>query len=394
MKSLDERLGFLKQKLDNRNPISIMIIGLGSVGTYLLDYILSVSYQLPELKIIVVGRNALKMESDVNIIRIASLIRNQNRSNIQIEPDCDLNNKEKIAHCIAKYQPDFIVNSSRVYSGLKYGTISWHNFRAYGIWSPLAISYIRNIMQAYDDVDANAIVINTSYSDAVNPWLKSAGKAYPDFGSGNLNHLIPRIKFAAAEINDIKDFWNIDVRLAIAHFHDVVISKEGHTENLDPLLKLFYKGEPFEIDTKVLYSRCKIAMPTDSKRNMMNASSNFDIIVSIIDALKNKEKVVFHSPGAFGYIGGYPVYVNGNTNSPKAYIDEDDFSLTDMIAVNRKSIALDGIESIENGVLSYTDILREKVHNVFKVELPKNVPFNKIDEVANFIIERIIKAQG
>jgi len=33
---------------------------------------------------------------------------------------------------------------------------------------------------------SNAIVINTSYSDAANPWLKSAGMRYPDFGSGIL----------------------------------------------------------------------------------------------------------------------------------------------------------------------------------------------------------------
>ena len=181
-----------------------MIIGLGSVGGYLLDYLLSSKDS--EKEIIVVGRNADKMLSDVNIVKVASLIRAQNNSTVEIVPDVDFNSVESLEKCLDTYRPDLIVNSSRAYSGLKYGSISWKNVRAYGIWSPLSIKYIKNIMEAYEKVDSDAIVINTSYSDAIIPWLKSAGKAYPDFGSGNINHLVPRIKFAAAEICGIKDF--------------------------------------------------------------------------------------------------------------------------------------------------------------------------------------------
>ncbi|MDR1073698.1 MAG: hypothetical protein LBL45_08495 [Treponema sp.] len=277
MKALGERLKILKNKLNREEPITIMIIGLGSVGLYLLDYLVSASPRLPVLRIVVSGRNKARMESDINIVRIASLIRGQNRTTIQIDSDCDLDNLDAVAQCIARSKPDFIVNSSRVYSGLKYGAISWQNLRAYGIWSPLAIKYIRTIMAACDAVHTNAVVINISYSDAVIPWLKSAGKAHPDFGSGNLNHLVPRIKFAAADMAGISDCWNIETRIATAHFHDVVISKEGHTENADPLLSLSYNGSPLDLDAKELYSRCKIDMPVDAKRNMMNASSNFDI---------------------------------------------------------------------------------------------------------------------
>ena len=44
-----------------------MIIGLGSVGNYLLDYLVSVADE--NMEICVVGRNENKMESDVNIVR-------------------------------------------------------------------------------------------------------------------------------------------------------------------------------------------------------------------------------------------------------------------------------------------------------------------------------------
>ena len=244
MKSLDERLKIVEEHV-NDDKITIMIIGLGSVGTYLLDFL--VSKNDPAIKLVVVGRNAEKMQSDVNIVRVASLIREVNKSQIEIEAGVDLNDIKSIEKAISKYNPDFIVNSSRAYAGIKYGSISWHNVRAYGIWTPLSIKFTKNIMEACDAADTNAIVINTSYSDAVIPWLKSAKKAYPDFGSGNLNHLIPRMKFAVANILGVDDFWNVDFNFAAAHFHDVCISKEGQTEGVDLPLKIYYKGEEKDI---------------------------------------------------------------------------------------------------------------------------------------------------
>ena len=191
MECLEMKLNCLREKTEK--PV-VMILGLGSVGTYLLDYLLGSGECF---QVVVVGRTLEKMEMDVNIVRIGALIRGKNRSEVLIENNIDFNNIDQLGQVMKKYKPDFIINTSRAYSGLKYGSISWNAIRAYGIWTPLAIKYIRNIMEAYKLADINAIVINTSYSDAVIPWLKSAGKSYPDFGSGNLNHLIPRIQFAA-----------------------------------------------------------------------------------------------------------------------------------------------------------------------------------------------------
>lgn len=390
MKKLEERLQIVKNHVKN-NEITVMIFGLGSVGTYLLDYLVSRNDEA--MKIVVVGRNAQKMENNVNIVRISALIRKLNCSQIILESGIDFAHIEQIADCIKKYEPDFIVNSSRVYSGLKYGTISWKNLRAYGIWSPLAIKYIRNIMEACEMTDMNGIVINTSYSDAVIPWLKTAGKASPDFGSGNINHLVPRIKYAVAQIKGISDFWNVDVMFATAHFHDVVISKEGQTEGVPQLLKVYYQGEELEIDQNEIFSRCRIAMPTDEKRNMMNASSNYDIIVSIIDAIRTGESRKIFSPGVFGEIGGYPVQIDATGEEVGAYIDESVFSLEEMRAANRRSIALDGIENVVDGELVYADALVQKVSDVFGVELPKKVKFQEIDQVAEYIIDKIIIPQ-
>ena len=390
MKILDERLQVVEKHVKD-DDITVMIIGLGSVGTYLLDFL--VSKNDPAIKIVVVGRNKDKMQSDVNIVRVAGLIREVNKSEIIVESGVDLNDIGSIENAISKYSPDFIVNSSRAYPGLKYGSISWNNVRAYGIWTPLSIKFTKNIMEACDKADTDAVVINTSYSDAVIPWLKSAGKAYPDFGSGNLNHLIPRMKFAVADILGVDDFWNVDFNFAAAHFHDVVISKEGQTEGVDLPLKVYYKGEEQDIPKDDIFSRCSISMPVDQKRNMMNASSNYRIISAVIDAIRTGKNEKVFSPGVFGNIGGYPVIVGYKEGKISAWIDESVFSFDEMDKANRESLALDGIEDIKDSKLYYTDDLIRKVRDVFGEDLPKEVAYEDIEKTADFLIEKIITPQ-
>lgn len=388
MKNINEKLALLQGKIENNSPIVIMIIGLGSVGLYLLDYLLSLSD--PQLRIVVVGRNSEKMLKDVNIVKTAATIRKQLQSKIFIESECDLDSIQTMSEILKKHQPDFIINSSRVYSGLKYGSISWSKLRAYGVWTPLSMRYAKNIMEAYELADCDAITINTSYSDAVIPWLKSAGKAFFDFGSGNLNHLIPRMKFYIADKMCIDNLNNIDVTLAVSHFHDVVISKEGHAEGENVLLDIRYQGKKSNYDMKDLLRSCMIPMPVDQKRNMMNASSNFDIIYSILDAIRNHKKIKFHSPGVQGEIGGYPYIIDGTKEKATSYFDTSVFSMEEMRQINMKSIYFDGVENVVNGSLCYTKELAGKVKDTFFVDLPLVVNFEDIDRVSQLIVAKII----
>ena len=387
MEKLNNKLSLLKKKIDDKSPITVMIIGLGSVGCYLLDYLVSLTD--PQLRIVVVGRNAEKMQMDVNIIRTASTIRRQCRSEIKVVGNCDLNDVDSIASVLKAECPDFIVNSSRVYAGLKYGSISWNNLRAYGIWTPLSIRYAKNIMEAYEQAECNAITINTSYSDAVIPWLKSAGKAYFDFGSGNLNHLVPRMKFYIAEKFGISNLNDIDVTLAVSHFHDVVISKEGHAEGQDILLDIKYQGQKLDFNKEELLKACSISMPVDQKRNMMNASSNFNIIESILTALRTETNVKVHTPGVDGEIGGYPVVIDGT--SATAFFDESVWSMEEMRNANRCSIYCDGVADVKDGCLHYTPELVAKVKEKFNVDLPQVVAWDDIEVTGQFIINNIIK---
>ena len=390
MKPFEERLAQIEKHV-HEDKICVMIIGLGSVGTYLLDYLVSLND--PAIKIVVVGRNYDKMQLKVNIVRISALIRERCKSQIEIDGSVDLTDIDSITRAVSKYKPDFVVNSSRAYSGIKYGSISWKNIRAYGLWTPLAIRFTKNIMSAVDVSDSNSVVINTSYSDAVNLWLKSAGKPYPDFGSGNFNHLVPRIRNAVAEILGVKNFWDVGVMFATGHFHDVCISKEGHSEGVKQLLRVYFNGEEQDIPQEEIFARCKIPMPVDETRNMMNASSNYRIITAIINTIRTHRENLLFTPGVFGELGGYPVNVKYVDDTLKLEINDSVFSMDEMHEANSKSMYLDGIEKIEGGTLYYTDELIAKVKKAFAVTLPKSVMYSDIDKIASFIITEIIKPQ-
>ena len=387
MKTLNEKLNLLKQKIDRQEKITIAIFGLGSVGCYLLDYLVSLADS--QLRLVVVGRNPEKMQQDVNIIRTAATIRRQMRSEIIVEGGCDFKDVASIEKVLRKIQPDFIVNSSRLFAGLKYGTISWSNLRAYGIWSPMSVLLGKNIMEAYEKAGCNAISINTSYSDAVIPWLKSAGMAYFDFGSGNLNHLIPRMKFFIAEKFGIDNLNDIDITLVASHFHDVVISKEGHTEGVKLLLSIKYQGRELDVNHEDVFKSCGISMPTDQKRNMMNASSNFDIIFSILTAIRANTAIMIHTPGVEGHIGGYPYVIDATGEQVKGSLTSQ-YPVEQMEQVNRNSIYCDGIENVIDGYLVYTDELIQKVKDRFNVDIPKQVHLSDAESVANLLIDKII----
>ena len=389
MKSTESKLNAIAQKVRSGAPLKIGILGLGSVGNYLLEYLNN--WDFPNVEIHVGCRNVQKAQSDVNIARVARLIRGKSPKPMNIV-EVDLDDASSIVRYFREVEPDFVVNSSRAYSGLKYGSISWHTIRAYGLWAPLAMKYIRKIMEAHQGAESHSIVINTSYSDAVIPWLKSAGMTYPDFGSGNLNHLVPRIKLAVAEMCTLPDPAKVNVTLATSHFHDVVISKEGQTEGVEPLLHLSCDAKDITLDdAKELWKRCAIAMPVDAKRNMMNASSNFEIISKIVEAMSNHGECMVHTPGTGGNLGGYPVRINAKTDQVEMSYDESRFSFDEMNALNRRSIYLDGIEDVREGSLFWTPELAEKVKRAFGVTIPHEVNYGEIPEVAEFIIGSIIK---
>ena len=123
---------------------------------------------------------------------------------------------------------------------------------------------------------------------------------------------------------------------------------------------------------------------------MMNASSNFDIIYSILNAIRDHKKIKIHSPGVQGEIGGYPYIVDGTSANITSYFDTNIFSINEMREANKHALYLDGIDRIENGCLYYTKELVNKVKQIFGIELVDKIKYQEIDEIGRRIIKDII----
>jgi hypothetical protein len=112
-----------------------------------------------------------------------------------------------------------------------------------------------------------------------------------------------------------------------------------------------------------------------------------------VECARNGESQLVFSPGVFGELGGYPVRIIQEKGRMSADIDTGIFSMEQMRNVNEQSMALDGVEKIENGTLYYTDALCRKVKDSFGVTLPKTVPFEQIEQTADYLIKEIILPQ-
>lgn len=83
--------------------------------------------------------------------------------------------------------------------------------------------------------------------------------------------------------------------------------------------------------------------------------------------------------------------IDGSSETVTSYIDEKYFDLDSMRKKNRESLYLDGIESVENGILTYTDQLIEKCRNAFGISLMKQVGYDEIEKAAQFLIKEVIE---
>ena len=89
-------------------------------------------------------------------------------------------------------------------------------------------------------------------------------------------------------------------------------------------------------------------MPVDAKRNMMNASRNFEIIHPKLNAVLDGKKTKLHTSGFDGKIGGYSVIIDGTKSEPEVCFAESKFSLDEMQKEPHESIYFDGIENVTN----------------------------------------------
>jgi hypothetical protein len=343
----------------------ILIVGLGSVGGYVLEFL---ARNLSTGKIIVGSRDEEWGIKKTNITKIGAALMGfyPDISSIKM----DLNDIEGTAETLREVQPDIILNSTRKVKGIKFGSISVPLDAGYAMWLCWHLQLPYKLALAIRKAGIQPKFINTSYSDAVCPVLSKLGLA-PTVGVGNINHLIPRIQRAVSEEIRVPAN-NVSVYMVGSHFHDVIISREGRSGGAPYLLKVLVYGEDVtdKLGPEKIFSKCNIPVPTDKERNLMVASSATKMITAII----NDTKEIVHSPGPNGLIGGYPVQVSAN--GVKVVLPSD-WSLEEAIRVNKESMKFDGLEEIkDDGTIVFT----EKIVKIFREAFSFYCPELKVSE--------------
>lgn len=351
----------------------LMIIGYGSVGQYLLDMILSDRAHRFYNKVVVVSRKSKEeVAPRLNTSIVAGMIKNYSDEVIEVPYEqCDINDVDKLAKIIMEYNPIAIVQCARYFSGVKYGSYSYKNGIGYGVWAPMSVVPIMNVMQAVNRSGIETSVINTSYPDATNAWIGHSFGRSVLCGAGNINHLIPRIKIAMKKLG----YNSNDINLVCSHHANTYISKEG-----DPQDDGWYlSANKVEINKETcmkIFKECNIPMMTDQTRNLMIASDCY--------ALTRGQTKLMHIPGSDCSVGGQRcvvVWSDGNMNViksssiPQDKVDE----------LNMKGLQADGIEDVKEGMITFTDESIKKMKEVFGIDYPKTLDLKDAKEFAEKI---------
>lgn len=412
---------------NNRKP-RILIFGMGSVATYLLDYLASSNFA----EVTIATRNVDKAIGIANCIKMAALIRTGSLLEVKIITT-DLEKPEEVDKALEFVKPDIVVNTSRFLSHVKYGSISWNCCRAYGYWIPMSMYFTKKIGEAIMRTGTNAIFINTSYPDATNAWLvKGLGFNRPILGAGNVNHIMARYKNAFIALwnkeHEVErlNIEDINVLLEAGHFHDVLIGKEGTDVDVQYPQMIIAKHILVKVDLKNpcddrlqkkidsfvntrhtdILALCNIQFPTDATRNMMVASSVFEIIETICSALDYPDPTTIDIktfnpicefidiPGAFGNVGGNPIAFILNDNA-KAYINKSSiFGVQDSYAqkVKLNSLYQDGLDVsvLDKGYIKFVNEEKlDKLEKLLDFQFPEQLHYSEVEDFAQTLIQYV-----
>ena len=346
----------------------VMIIGLGSLGGYILEYL---SREIGISKIITADSNEEWGVRKTNLVINGS-------SMMDYYPEIefvktDLFNIEDTAALLNKYKPDLICNTTTLQSWWVVTTLPKKIYEEiekahFGPWVSMHLTLAKKLMQAVKEAGIKPLVINASFPDTVNPALGKIGLA-PTVGLGNVDDAVPVIRLAMSKKLGIP-IRNIQVFACGAHYWNFVTVRFGDVCGSPYYLKILAEGndvtKEFSFKDLLLYPRAGGAQVSP-----VVASSGVKAITSMI----NDTRAIVNLPGPNGLPGGYPTRVSAKGVEIAL---PDDITLEKAIEINEGSNRCDGIEKIDdNGDITFTDETTE----VMKRMLGYDCKILKMDEV-------------
>lgn len=367
------------------NP-KIMLVGLGDLGTVLLETLL----RLPEqLEIVVTARNVQRAARRCNLARLEALAQGIECKIRLIQ--IDLNNIDATAECIHREQPAILLTTATMATWwlpdlLPPGDAQGLRRAGFGVWLPVHLAPTLKAMQAVRQANYSGFVLTAPYPDAVNCILGKIGLA-PTCGIGNIAEMVPKVKLCAARALGV----SIDrIRIEFVAHHALIKHVLGrHPPTLAMSIPPFLLR--IECDGKNVTDGVNLrdvvlaaeSLPSGRETHWLTAAS----AVPLIRTLLQGTSVFLHAPGPGGLPGGYPI----RASSSGVELALGDIPLDAARRVNEQSQPFDGIsEILEDGTAVLVD---ENVARMKKIleECPGRIEITTVDEQANDLVDRFTR---
>lgn len=323
------------------NKTRIMLFGLGSLGSLVLDLLLRIDCNL---EVLVASRTEEAVHQRTNLSMLAAL-QLGHRPTVS-STVLDVRDIGQTAELIARFRPHIIFSSVClqswwVISALPKSLFDRLDQTQVGPWLPMHLTLLYKLMQAVRDSGHHPIVVNASYPDVTHQILSNIGLA-PHIGIGNVSNAIPGLRMSLSCKLRIP-VERIQVRLFAHHYVSHRVSRMGNAGNAPFHLTVFVDGEDV---TKSLNPETVFdLMPTRFKRSggvngqLITATSALDVLRAII----LDERRIVHAPGPKGLPGGYAVRVGRDLIEVAL---PENLPLAEAVRVNEEGMRFDGVDRI------------------------------------------------
>jgi len=360
----------------------ILLVGLGSLGSQLLDLLMRIPGQH---SLLVGGRNIEYVRQRTNLSLFSAM-------QLGYQPDVtctqvDLWNREQTAEVLYRLHPDVVVCAATLQRTEAIhdlpGPIAERLAAAQlGPRLPLHLALIYRLMQAVQLTGRTINVINAIYPDVVGPVLSKVGLA-PTTGIGDLANNVPALRQAIA-LNLAKPVASVDIRQIMARYVSYRWSRAWVGDAPFHFTALL-DGEDLThlLDLKTIFGMLQTTLkrPAGSTGLLMTAAS----AVVVIEGMVNNTGVITHAPGPNGLPGGYPVRVSAQGVE---VVLPRGLTLEAAVEINEAGLPFDGIERIEHdGSVCFT----EKHMAAFKEILGydcRRMPLSEVEQQAKELLAK------
>lgn len=317
----------------------LLLISLGQLNGHILE---ALARSGAFAEIVVVGRDPARGMRKTNQARIGAAIEGHYPTIRFAELDV---NQASAAGLLREVAPDVMLAAPSMLpwwqldrlTGVRAGVARAVPFAG---WLACHLAPMLAVRRAWADSGLEVPWVGASYPDVVNAVLHRSGPG-PACGVGNVDEVIPKIRFAVAGETGC-DPEAVKVRLVAQHALEYFVYRETDTPPAEAPPFMLYA----ELDGRDLSDIARAGMftpypiPYELDFNLLTAAS----ALKLLPALAGHGKVHMHVPAPDGLPGGYPVCIEAGRVSldlPAGWTIED------AVSCNLASLPWDGLQSIE-----------------------------------------------